>query len=273
MLDRAAPLTLFGAGKMGGAMLEAWLERGLKAPSVTIVDPGLPAERRRDYEGRGARVMGAEEAAGGEAPRTLVLAVKPQDMDEALRAAAGHAGPRTLVVSIAAGIRLEKLQAAFGPGRAIVRAMPHTPAQIGAGMSVACANAALDPADRELADALLAAIGEVAWVDGEAPMDAVTAVSGSGPAYLFLLTECLAEAGRAAGLSAELAERLARQTVIGSALLLRESGEPAARLRENVTSPGGTTAAALQVLMGEEGLARLMTEAVAAATKRSVELS
>ena len=272
MLARAAPLVLFGAGKMGGAMLEAWLERGLEAVGVTIIDPGLPPERAEQWHRRGARVFAAVEEAGGEPPRTLVLAVKPQSMDEALPTAALLAGPRTLVLSVAAGIRLQRLAEVFGVTQPIVRIMSNTPAQVGAGMSVACANTAIDRAARERVDALLSAIGLVDWVDDEDLMDAVTAVSGSGPAYVFLLAEALAVAGRAAGLPSALAERLARQTVVGGGALLAASREPAARLRENVTSPGGTTAAALSVLMADEAFQRLLTETVIAARDRSIAL-
>ena len=154
-----------------------------------------------------------------------------------------------------------------------MRAMPNTPAAIGRGITVACANARVSPAMTELCTRLLAAVGEVAWIDDEAPMDAVTAVSGSGPAYAFLLIECLADAGVAAGLDPALAQRLARATVAGAGALASGSADSAATLRRNVTSPGGTTAAALDVLMGENGLAPLMTEAVRAAARRSRELS
>lgn len=272
MLARAAPLVLFGAGKMGGAMLDAWIGRGLDPAGVTIVDPGLPADRRNFYQEQGARVFGSVEARGGEPPRVLVLAVKPQTMDAVLAPAAWLAGPQTLVVSIAAGIQLDKLADAFGPSQPVVRVMPNIPAQVGAGMSVACASPAVDGAARELVDAMLTAVGAVDWVDDEELMDAVTAVSGSGPAYVFLLAECLAEAASAAGLPAALAERLARQTLVGGGALLAASGEPAARLRENVTSPGGTTAAALSVLMADDGLKRLLSEAVKAARDRSIAL-
>ncbi|HEX2256844.1 MAG TPA: pyrroline-5-carboxylate reductase [Afifellaceae bacterium] len=272
MLARAAPLVLFGAGKMGGAMLEAWLNRGLDAASVTIIDPGLPVDRAEAWRKRGVRVFAAVEGPDSEPPRTLVLAVKPQSIDEALAPAARLAGPETLILSVAAGIRLERLAEGFGATQPIIRIMPNTPAQVGAGMSVACASAAADAGDRELVDALLAAIGLVDWVEDEDLMDAVTAVSGSGPAYVFLLSEALARAGQAAGLPAALAERLARQTVVGGGALLAASSEPAARLRENVTSPGGTTAAALSVLMGENRLQDLLTEAVIAARDRSIAL-
>jgi pyrroline-5-carboxylate reductase len=273
MIEAAEPLVLIGAGKMGSAMLSAWLGAGLDPAGVTIIDPGLDDAHRRDLAGQGARVAAEASDAAPKAPaKFLVLAVKPQIMDVVLTDAAGLAGPETVVVSIAAGIRMEKLAAAFVEGQALVRIMPNTPAQVGAGMAVAVANDALTTDDRALVDALMAATGATAWIDDEALMDAVTAVSGSGPAYVFYLAECLAAAGRAAGLDEALAEQLARQTVAGGGALLAAASEPAAVLRENVTSPGGTTAAALAVLMADEGLKPLLERAVAAAKARSIEL-
>jgi pyrroline-5-carboxylate reductase len=177
------------------------------------------------------------------------------------------------VLSIAAGRRIEGLEAHLPAGAAVVRAMPNMPATIGRGITVAVANAQVSPAQRALAGELLSAAGGLVWVEDEALLDPVTAVSGSGPAYVFLLVECLAEAGRAAGLDAGLAERLARATVTGSAALLEQSDLSASTLRENVTSPGGTTAAALAILAGPDGLQELMTAAVIAATKRGRELA
>ena len=275
MLEAAAPLVLIGAGKMGSAMLSAWLANGLDPAGVTIIDPGLDDARRRGLQEMGVCVVaGAADAAGlAKGPaKILVLAVKPQIMDAVLADAAGFAGPDTVVISIAAGTRMETLAAAFADGQALVRIMPNTPAQVGAGMAVALANDALRAGDRALVDALMTATGATAWIDDEALMDAVTAVSGSGPAYVFYLAECLAAAGRAAGLDEALAEQLARQTVAGGGALLGAASEPAAELRENVTSPGGTTAAALAVLMADDGLKALLEKAVAAAKARSVKL-
>jgi pyrroline-5-carboxylate reductase len=273
MLKKAAPLVLIGAGKMGSAMLSAWLADGLDPAGVTIIDPGLDDARRRDLAGQGVGVAAtASDVALKASAKILVLAVKPQIMDAVLADAASLAGPDTVVVSIAAGIRMETLAAAFGDGQALVRIMPNTPAQVGAGMAVAVANDALRADDRTLVDALMAATGATAWVDDETLMDAVTAVSGSGPAYVFYLAECLAAAGRAVGLDEALAEQLARQTVAGGGALLGAASEPAAELRENVTSPGGTTAAALAVLMADDGLKPLLEKAVAAAKARSVDL-
>ncbi|MBA3518518.1 MAG: pyrroline-5-carboxylate reductase [Rhizobiales bacterium] len=272
MLKEVAPLLLVGAGKMGGAMLDRWLARGIDAHQVMIVDPFVEATRRDALRVSGATVVADPAELPRISPRVVVLAVKPQSMSAVLPAIAPLAGSGTAIVSVAAGVRLDKLEAAFPAGQPVVRAMPNTPAQIGMGMTVAVANAGVSGEQRMAVDALLAAVGEVAWVDDEALIDGVTAVSGSGPAYVFLLAECLAEAGRQAGLPADLAERLARQTVAGAGALLADSALPAATLRQNVTSPNGTTAAALAMLMAEDGLQPLLTRAVAAAKRRSVEL-
>lgn len=272
-LKAAAPLVLIGAGKMGGAMLSAWLGKGLDPAGVRVIDPGLDDARRRDLERTGVGVADKmSDAALKDPAKILVLAVKPQIMEAVLAEVAGIAGPDTVVISIAAGIAMKTLAAAFAEGQGIVRIMPNMPAQVGAGMAVAFANDALKADDRALVDALMAATGATAWIGDEALMDAVTAVSGSGPAYVFYLAECLAAAGRAAGLDEALAEKLARQTVVGGGALLDAASEPAAVLRENVTSPGGTTAAALAVLMGDDGLKLLLEKAVAAARARSIEL-
>lgn len=264
-------LVLVGAGKMGGAMLAGWIGNGLSAAAVTLVDPALGPEMAALAADHGLRHV-TEPAAAPAAPAVLVLAVKPQMMAGVLAAVAPIVGPRTVVVSVAAGTTLAALGAALGSGP-IVRVMPNTPAQIGAGMSVGVGNAAADPATRGLVDALMGAVGRMAWIDDEALMDAVTAVSGSGPAYVFLLAEVLAEAGRAAGLPDDLAAVLARQTVVGAGALLGASDLDPATLRRNVTSPGGTTAAALAVLMAQEdGLQPMMTQAVAAAARRGREL-
>ena len=268
-LPESGPVLLVGAGKMGGALLEGWLGHGLAPARVAVLDPAPPDGVRRLLETRGIALNPADLAE----PRVAVLAVKPQILDGVLEKLEPRLGPGTLVLSIAAGKTIRGIAARLGGTRAIVRAMPNTPAAIGRGMSVLVANEAAAPADRAIAEALLAAVGAVEWIADEALLDAVTAVSGSGPAYVFLLAECLAEAGRAAGLPGPLSEKLARETVAGAGALLAASDLPASKLRENVTSPGGTTAAALAVLMGERGLAALMKEAVAAAAHRSAELS
>jgi pyrroline-5-carboxylate reductase len=265
------PLLLVGAGKMGGAILEGLLARGLDARTVIVQDPE-PAPAVADLlAASGIDVVPVVDALS-EPPGVILIAVKPQIMESVLPGLAELAGPQTLVVSIAAGRRLATFDQHL-PGVAVVRAMPNTPAAIQCGITVAVANPMVTPAQRALADELLSAVGEVVWVDDEALLDPVTAVSGSGPAYVFLLAECLAEAGRAAGLDAKLAERLARATISGSGALLEASDLSAAELRRNVTSPGGTTAAALDILGGKDGLQKLMTAAVAAATKRGRDLA
>jgi pyrroline-5-carboxylate reductase len=265
-------LVLIGAGKMGGALLEGWLARGLPPKKIVVIEP-QPAKAIKALVKRGLRInppIGDKRGIGDVA--AMVVAVKPQTAPAALPAVAGWFGAKTVVVSIMAGRTLRFLEG-YLPGAAIVRAMPNTPAAIGRGITVAVGNRRANPAARKLAHALLAATGAVEWVDDEALMDAVTAVSGSGPAYIFLLAEAMARAGAAAGLPAALAEKLARETVAGSGELLHRSAEPAATLRQNVTSPGGTTAAALAVLMAGDGLDPLMTRAVAAATRRGKELA
>ncbi len=264
-------LLLVGAGKMGGALLAGWLAEGLAPARVIVRDPAPPPETAALLAAHGLRASGV--AGAGETPDVIVLAVKPQIMDDVLPAIAPLVGARTLVISIAAGRTVESLAAHLGPDCAIVRAMPNTPAAIGRGMTVAFANEAVSDDGRCLAARLLGAVGKVAWVADESLLDPVTAVSGSGPAYVFYLTECLARAGVAAGLEAALAKRLARETVAGAGALLAQSTEDAATLRQNVTSPGGTTAAALEILMGSGGLEELLEKAVAAATARSRELA
>jgi pyrroline-5-carboxylate reductase len=262
----AGTIVLAGAGKMGSAMLAGWLARGLDPHRLVVVEPS-PASEISALSTRGVRLNPTD---AGPAD-TLLIALKPQIFREAGPRLKAFVGPDTLVVSIMAGTTIASLQAVSGG--AVVRAMPNTPAAIGRGITVAVAAGNVSAAQRATTDALLAATGAVEWVDDEALMDVVTAVSGSGPAYVFLLAEELARAGVAAGLPEELAARLARETVAGSGELLHRSELPAATLRQNVTSPGGTTAAALDVLMGHEGLQRLMIRAVAAATTRSKELA
>jgi len=259
-------IVLAGAGKMGSAMLAGWLAGGLDPQRLVVIEPS-PSPEIGALAVQGVRLN----PTGASAADTLVIAVKPQSFREAAARLKSVAGPGTLVVSIMAGATIASIRQVCGG--AVVRAMPNTPAAIGRGITVAVAADNVSAAQRATADALLAATGAVEWVDDEALMDAVTAVSGSGPAYVFLLAEELARAGVAAGLPEELAARLARETVAGSGELLHRSELAAATLRQNVTSPGGTTAAALDVLMGPEGLARLMTRAIAAATARSKELA
>lgn len=264
-------LVLVGAGRMGGALLRGWLSRGLPSDRIFIREPHLSTELA-DLIAEHKIAAGAEVAPASQ-PSMIVLAVKPQVIEGVLPSLSPLAGPGCTVLSIAAGRTIASIAKHFPAGTAIVRSMPNTPAAIGRGMTVACAAEGVSAAQRDRCQALLSAVGDVAWVEDEALMDAVTAVSGSGPAYVFLLAECLAEAGKAAGLDEALAVRLARATVSGSGDLIRESSLDLATLRHNVTSPGGTTAAALERLMTQPGLRELMVDAVDAATRRSRELS
>jgi pyrroline-5-carboxylate reductase len=259
-------IALAGAGKMGGAMLTGWLAGGLDPKRVAVIEP-MPSPEINALAAKGVR-LNPKDAGSVE---TLVIAVKPQSFREAGAVLKSHVGPSTLVVSIMAGTPMKSLQEVCGG--AVVRAMPNTPAAIGRGITVAVAAQNVSAAQRATSDALLRATGSVEWVEDEGLMDAVTAVSGSGPAYVFLLAEELARAGVAAGLPEALATRLARETVAGSGELLHRSELPSSTLRQNVTSPGGTTAAALEVLMGKDGMQQLMTRAIAAATARSKELA
>jgi pyrroline-5-carboxylate reductase len=262
-------LVLLGAGKMGSAMLDGWLARGLDPRKIVVLEPQV-AKPVKALTRRGLRLNPKGKATGAAA---IVIAVKPQTAPDALPALRDYAGKGTLALSIMAGRPLRFLQEALPPKTAVVRAMPNTPAAVGRGIAVAVANSNTSARQRRLAGDLLVAIGAVEWVSDESLMDAVTAVSGSGPAYVFLLAEAMTQAGIAAGLPAALAARLARETVSGSGELLHRSPLDAATLRRNVTSPGGTTAAALEVLMGPGGFDALLTRAVAAATRRSRELA
>jgi pyrroline-5-carboxylate reductase len=271
-MDIGGSLLLVGCGKMGGALLDGWLAQGLAPGSVTLVEPQAALSARFTAQGVGA-VAEADVLPADLAPAVVVLAIKPQHIGAALPGYARLARPGTVFLSIAAGKTIGNFEAVLGAEAAIVRAMPNTPAAVGRGMTVLCANGRVSAAQREACGALLAAVGETAWVDDEALLDPVTAVSGGGPAYVFLLIECLAEAGAAAGLPADLAMRLARVTVAGAGELVHRAEEPAATLRQNVTSPGGTTLEALKVLRGPGGLQPLMTRAIAEATRRSRELA
>jgi pyrroline-5-carboxylate reductase len=262
-------LVLVGAGKMGGALLDGWLALGLDAKRIVVLEP-QPSLEIASLEIGGTRLNPDTKTLRDVA--AIVIAVKPQVAPEVVPGLAPLVGAATVVVSIMAGRTLRFLGDALPAAPALVRAMPNTPASIGRGITVAVA-ARANATQRDLANRLLAAVGTVEWVSDEAQMDAVTAVSGSGPAYVFLLAEALAQAGVAAGLPAELSATLARETVAGSGELLHRSTLDAATLRHNVTSPGGTTAAALDVLMARDGLAALMTKAIAAATKRSRDLA
>jgi pyrroline-5-carboxylate reductase len=263
-------LVLVGAGKMGGAMLDGWLRLGFTRERIVILEP-RPSPDIEAVTELGVRLNPPADTIREAA--FIVVAIKPQEAAGVVPTLKPLAGSGALVISIMAGKTLAFLEGALGAGTAIVRAMPNTPAAIGRGITVGVANAKVAPDQKTLAHRLLGAIGAVEWVEDEALIDAVTAVSGSGPAYVFLLAESLARAGAAAGLPPDLAARLARATVSGSGELLHQSSLDAATLRQNVTSPGGTTAAALGVLMAADGLDPLMEKAVAAATKRSRELA
>ena len=257
----ARGLVLLGCGRMGSAMLAGWLAGGLPPGAVHVVDPA-PSDWLR---GTGVRIGGEVP----EGPAVALVAVKPQMMDDALPGLAGVGGGGCLVLSVAAGTTIARLEAAFGAGTPVVRAMPNTPAAIGRGITAIAGNAAAGEAGMGLAEALLSAVGEVVRLEDEALIDAVTGVSGSGPAYVFHLIETMAAGGVAEGLDPALAMRLAVATVAGAGALAAE-GEDPATLRVNVTSPNGTTQAALEVLMDEKsGFPALVPRAVAAAAARS----
>jgi pyrroline-5-carboxylate reductase len=260
-------LMLVGAGKMGGAMLEGWLALGLDPHKIAILEP-KPAPEISALAARGVRLN----PASVDDASVIVIAVKPQVASDVVPKLKTLLRPGTVAVTVMAGKTIGFLEGALG-NCAIVRSIPNTPAAVGRGITVAVPNAKVSEAQRKLSDTLLRSVGAVEWVEDEGLIDAATAVSGSGPAYVFLLAESLARAGAAAGLPAGLAARLARATVSGSGELLHRSPLDAATLRANVTSPGGTTAAALGVLMAGDGLDPLMEKAVAAATKRSRELA
>ncbi len=267
--QRLPPILLVGCGKMGGAMLSGWLKRGL-APSV-VVEPHAAA-----LAGFAGQVTGVADAAAIDPafrPAAVVLAIKPQEAAAALPAFARFVGPETVFISIMAGRAISGMRGLLGEGARVIRAMPNTPAAIGQGFTVACPGPGVSEAQRALADALLAAVGEVAWVAEEGLIDPVTAVSGGGPAYVFLLAEVMEAAAIAEGLPADLARRMARATVAGSGALLGASAEDAATLRRAVTSPKGTTERALAVLMEQPAWPDLMRQAIAAATARSRELA
>ena len=264
---------LAGCGTMGGALLEGWLERGVQAEAVTVVEPSPDIAGALRRLG-GLDVVGAPGDIGADLrPGVVVFAVKPQEMDAVAPAYKRFAGPGTVFLSIAAGKTIGYFEDRLGADAAIVRSMPNTPAAVRRGITVACPNGLVTPDHQRLCHDLLEAVGEVAWVDDEALLDAVTAVSGGGPAYVFLLVECLARAGADAGLPAELALRLARVTVSGAGELLHRSTDAPEALRQSVTSPGGTTEQALKVLMAADGWQPLLTRAIAAATARSRELA
>ena len=260
-MGRDTRVLLIGFGNMGQALVRGWLAHGRAAGSIGVVDTAAAA--RAAAEKLGIRASERVGAASEPAPDVVLLALKPAQVG----AAVAELAP------LAAGKTIAQLEAGLSPRAAIVRAMPNTPAAIGQGITALVANAAATPTQRALCEQLLAAVGATAWLEDERDMDAVTALSGSGPAYVFLLIECLERAGAEAGLAPELARRLALATVAGAGAYAAAAAEPAAELRRRVTSPGGTTQAALEVLGAEHGLADLIARAVRAAAKRSRELS
>ena len=263
-------VALVGAGNMGGAMLSGWLANGLEPANVHVIDPKPSDAMAKMLADEGVNHCVAPD--GVPATDVVIIAVKPQMMQEVLPGVATLVGPETVAVSVAAGTRLEAISGPLG-NPATVRAMPNTPSLVGRGMIVACPDEKVSDAQRERVHDLLQSIGRVEWVDDENLIDAVTAVSGSGPAYVFHLAECMANAGKKAGLPDELAMTLARETVSGAGELLHQASETPEVLRKNVTSPGGTTAAALEVLMRDDAMQVLFDRAIAAARKRSEELS
>ena len=266
------PLLLVGCGKMGGALLAGWLEGGLEPQKVTIVEPS--AELRQSYESKGANaVADAQDLPDDLEPSVVLLAVKPQVMGDVLPPYRRFVTPETVFVSIAAGKTIAFFEDHLGEDAAIVRTIPNTPAAVGRGITGMAANARVGEAQKKAAADLLSAVGETVWLDDESLIDVVTAVSGSGPAYVFYLIECLAAAGAEAGLPEDQAMRFARSVVCGAGELAYRDDTPAGQLRKNVTSPGGTTQAALDVLMADDGLEALMNRAVAAAAERSRELA
>ncbi len=263
-------IVLVGAGKMGGAILAGWLKSGVPGGAVTVLDPGPSEKMTAAINDAGARHFVAPPA--GLQADILFLALKPQVMDAVLPSLKSLVAPKTTVVSVAAGKTIASMEGHLGKA-AMVRAMPNTPAMVGRGVTGAFANAAVSEEQRDVVHRLLQVSGPVEWVSSEADINAVTALSGSGPAYVFYLVECMAEAGRKAGLPADLAMRLARETVAGAGELLHQSPDPASQLRKNVTSPGGTTAAALSVLMADDAMQPLFDQAIEAARKRAEELA
>ncbi|MCP4314612.1 MAG: pyrroline-5-carboxylate reductase [Hyphomicrobiales bacterium] len=264
------PVMLVGAGNMGGAMMRGWLASGIEANSIAAIDPS-PSPAMDEMMGENG-IIRYPSAPDGVTASALFIAIKPQLMGKVLPTLKPVLGADTVCISIAAGTPVATLSRHLGDV-AIVRAMPNTPAMIGRGITAAVANAHVSRQQHDFAHRLMAVSGPVEWVDTEDQIDAVTALSGSGPAYVFYLAECMAEAGRKVGLDADLAMRLARATVSGAGELMHRSDDDAAILRKNVTSPGGTTAAALDVMMKDAAMQKVFDEAIAAAKKRAHELA
>ena len=270
-LSLTGTLVLVGAGKMGGAMLEGWLKSDADPKKINVLDPFASAEMKALLSRHGIALNPAVPSIRD--VEVVLIALKPQMMDEVLPSLVGLGNSKPLILSIAAGKTIASFERHFGKSAAVIRTIPNTPAAIGRGITAMVANPNVSPKQLQLATDLLSAIGEVVTVEREELIDCVTAVSGSGPAYVFYLTECLANAAEKIGLPPALAMQLARATVAGSGELMRTTGTEAATLRQNVTSPKGTTHAALQVLMAEGGLQQLFEKAVKAAADRSRELA
>jgi pyrroline-5-carboxylate reductase len=271
MSDLPRSLILIGAGKMGGAMLDGWLATGISPGGVTILDPHPSPDVASTAKAHGMHLNPPMSHVPQAA--AIVLAIKPQMLDAAQPVLRHLAQPGSLVISILAGKTVADVAQRMEGSRSIVRAMPNLPASVRRGVTAAFADPSVTDGQKAMADALLRGVGKVEWIADENLIDAVTAVSGSGPAYVFHMVEALAEAGRGAGLPSDLAERLARATIEGAGEMLYRSDLPPGVLRQNVTSPGGTTAAALEQLMGEHGLTPLMRRTVAAARRRAEELA
>ncbi|WP_306258143.1 pyrroline-5-carboxylate reductase [Pararhizobium sp. IMCC21322] len=273
-IDKERPLVLVGAGKMGGAMLQGWLSKGLAEGAVHVIDPGLNDSQRAELQAQGVVVH--DSADDVPTPGLLILAVKPQMMEKVLPGLAGFSdrsdATGMIVLSVVAGITIATLSKTFGDEALVIRSMPNTPALVGRGVTGLFPSQEMTPPQKEFIAELLAAIGKAVWVDSEEAINAVTAVSGSGPAYVFHLVEAMAQAGVALGLPEDVAMILARETVSGAGELLNQSPDTAETLRVNVTSPNGTTAAGLEVLMASDGLPPLIEKTVRAAHKRAIEL-
>ncbi len=268
--SKERPFLLVGAGRMGGAMLSGWIADGVDPSALVVCDPGPAAEMLEMLSKHGVRHV--TEVSADLKPAIVLIAVKPQMMDAVLPGLAPAICPDTLVLSVAAGTPISRFQKEFGD-IAVARAMPNTPAMVGRGITAVFPNERVSAEQKDTVTKLLSAVGNVVWLDTEDQIDLVTAVSGSGPAYVFWLAECLAEAGRVAGLPEALAKELAEATVCGAGELMHQSSDTPSVLRQNVTSPNGTTAAALEVLMAPDGIQPVLTKAVAAAARRARELA
>jgi len=266
-------LLLVGAGNLGGALLAGWIENGIEPGRIVVQDPGPPAHMIELMKAHNIRCVEMACDQAKDDYSVVILAVKPQIMDAVLPGVKPFVSSSTVFLSVAAGKTIDYFEAGLGGELSMVRTIPNTPAAVGRGITAAFANANVLLCQKQLCDQLLHAIGEVVWVDDEDLIDVATGVSGSGPAYVFYLAECLAQAGRTAGLPEDIAMKLARATVSGAGELMHQSPLDPGKLRENVTSPNGTTAAALEVLRDSGELENLMIRAVAAAANRSRELA